>query len=198
MRNDIRTGLHNVDYFKGIPWCAKYIDDANNTITPTIKRVVEGSTEDSFFAETLQTERTIRKCLTLNSIPDKSLDPPIQRVCTFFEIGDGINSFPNIGHGGFVATMLDEEMGILLTMNQTFMNQQTGKDEEITSMTAYLNIKYLAPMRTPGIVLVTAEVTKSEKRKLFVRGVVQDENGKALAEAEVLFIKAKTDPRASI
>jgi thioesterase superfamily protein 4 len=198
MRNDLRTGLDHLEYFKSIPWCAKYVDDPKNTITPTLSRIVEGSTEDSFFAETLRTERTIRKCLTLNSLPDKTLDPPSPKVCTFFELGDGLNSFPNISHGGFVATMMDEEMGILLTVNQTFMNEQTGTDGELTSMTAYLNIKYVAPVRTPGIVLVTAEVTKSEKRKLFVKGLIQNESGKVLAESECLFIKAKSDPRAKI
>jgi thioesterase superfamily protein 4 len=198
MRNDLRTGLGHVDYFKTIPWAAEIIKQPNHTITPTLSRVVKGSTEDSFFAETLQTERTIRKCLTLNTRPDEKSDPPVREVFTFFELGNGVNGFPNISHGGFVATLLDEEMGILLTVNQQHLNKQTGRDDEITSMTAYLNIRYLAPVRTPGIVMGTAKVVKSEGRKLYVRAALEDENRKELAVAECLFIKAKSDPRANI
>jgi thioesterase superfamily protein 4 len=198
MRNDLRTGIGHVDYFKSIPWAAEIIDKPNHTITPTHSRVIKDSTEDSFFAETLQTERTIRKCLTINTRPDDKLDPPIREVFTFFELGNGVNGFPNISHGGFVATMLDEEMGILLTVNQEYLNQQSGTNDEITSMTAYLNIRYLAPVRTPGIVLGTAKVIKSEGRKIYVRGTVEDENRKELAVAECLFIKAKGDPRANL
>jgi thioesterase superfamily protein 4 len=198
MRNDLRAGASHIDYFKSIPWAAQIINNPDHSTTPTLSRVVKGSTEDSFFAETLQTERTIRKCLTLNTRPDDKLDPPVREVFTFFELGDGLNGFPNISHGGFVATMLDEEMGILLTINQEHINQRSGTNDEITSMTAYLNIRYLAPVRTPGIVLGTAKVTKSEGRKMYVRGTIQDENRKELAVAECLFIKAKRDPRATL
>jgi thioesterase superfamily protein 4 len=198
MRNDLRAGLGHIDYFKSIPWCAELINNPNHTTTPTLSRIVKGSTEDSFFAETLQTDRTIRKCLTLNTRPDDTADPPIREVLTFFELGNGLNGFPNISHGGFVATMLDEEMGILLTVNQEHMNKKTAMNSEITSMTAYLNIKYLAPVKTPGIVLGRAKVTKSEGRKIYVRGAIEDENRRELAVAECLFIKAKSDPRAKI
>jgi thioesterase superfamily protein 4 len=198
MRNDIRTGLDNVDYFKSIPWAAEIINQQKYEITPTLSRVVKGSTEDSFFAETLHTERTIRKCLTLSARPSNNSEYPIQEVLTLFELGNGLNGFPNISHGGFVATMLDEEMGILLTVNQEHLNKQTGKNDELSSLTAYINIRYLAPVRTPGIVLGTAKVTKSEGRKIYARGTIEDENRRELAVAECLFIKAKSDPRANI
>ena len=32
-------------------------------------------------------------------------------------VGDGLNGYPQICHGGFVATMLDEVCGILIVLN---------------------------------------------------------------------------------
>jgi thioesterase superfamily protein 4 len=33
------------------------------------------------------------------------------------DLGDGLNGHPKILHGGFVATMLDEVCGVLITLN---------------------------------------------------------------------------------
>jgi thioesterase superfamily protein 4 len=196
MRNDLRAGIEHVNYFKNIPWCRTIIENPTYQTSPTNSRLPKGSTEDSFFAETLQTDRTIRKCLTLNTAPNDTLDPPIREVITFFELGNGVNGFPNICHGGFVATLLDEEMGILLSVNQEYLHREKGEGGDITSMTAYLNMKYLAPVTTPGIVLGRARVVKAEGRKIYIRGAIEDSEGKELTVAECLFIKAKKDPRA--
>jgi thioesterase superfamily protein 4 len=196
MRTDDRAGIEHVKYFKTIPWCRTIIENPAYHTSPTNSRVPKGSTEDSFFAETLQTDRTIRKCLTINTAPDDTLDPPIREVATFFELGNGVNGFPNICHGGFVATLLDEQMGILLSVNQEYLHRENGEGVDISSMTAYLNMKYLAPVMTPGIVLGTAKVEKVEGRKIYIRGAIEDSEGKELTVAECLFIKAKKDPRA--
>ena len=41
----------------------------------------------------------------------------IQEVRTLMDLGNGVNGHPDICHGGFVATVLDEVIGILLTLN---------------------------------------------------------------------------------
>jgi thioesterase superfamily protein 4 len=198
MRTDLRAGIEHVPYFKTIPWCCAIIDNPAYETSPTNSRVPKDSTEDSFFAETLQTDRTIRRCLTLNTAPDAGAEPPIREAVTFFELGNGVNGFPNICHGGFVATLLDEVMGILLTLNQEYLHRVRGESAEITSMTAYLNMKYLAPVRTPAVVLGRARVVKAEGRKMYVRGAIEDSEGKELTVAELLFVKAKRDPRAAL
>ena len=95
-----------------------------------------------------------------------------------------------------MATLLDETMGILLSVNQEFLHRERGEGVEITSMTAYLNMKYLGPVRTPGIVLGRARVEKVDGRKVYIRGTIEDSEGTELTVAECLFIKAKKDPRA--
>lgn len=97
-----------------------------------------------------------------------------------------------------MATLLDEVMGILLSVNQEYLHREKGERVEITSMTAYLNMKYLATVTTPGIVLGRAKVEKAEGRKIYIRGAIEDGEGKELTVAECLFIKARKDPRASL
>jgi thioesterase superfamily protein 4 len=181
--------------FNDIPWCAELIKDPSFEYSPTYSRQPKDSGEDSFFAETLRTDRTIRRCLSVNSLPNPNLNPPIREVRTFLELGSGLNGYPNVCHGGFVATMLDEVMGVLLTVNQQWMKQHRGAGEYITQMTVSLNIKYRRPVKTPGIILAVAKVIKTEPRKWWIRATIEDSRRTELAIGEALFIEAKSDPR---
>ncbi|QDS75736.1 hypothetical protein FKW77_008319 [Venturia effusa] len=201
MCTELRSGNEHIAYFKTIPWCRTLIENPFYHTSSTNSRHPKGTTEDSFFAETLQTDRTIRRCLTLHVTPDDDSSystMPIRTVLTFFEVGDGVNGFPHICHGGFVATLLDEVMGILLSVNQEYLHREKGEPLEITSMTASINVKYLAPVTTPGILLGRAWVERLEKRKIFIRSGIEDGEGKELTVAEALFVKARKDPRASL
>ena len=104
-------------YFRKIPWCANLIDDPAWMPCNTSSRQAKGSTEDSFLAETLKSDRTIRKLLSMHRKAAAEGSPAIQEVRTLIDLGNGVNGHPNICHGGFVATMLDEAIGILLTLN---------------------------------------------------------------------------------
>lgn len=191
-------GTEHAEYFKSIPWCAALINDPKYVASPTVTRKPKTTGEDSFFAKTLKTEDTIIRLLTINSVADPSLDPPIQEVFVFFEVGSGVNGYPDTCHGGFVATMLDEVMGIVLNVNQDYENSKTGRNDNINHMTGYLNTSYLAPVRTPGIILATAKVKKQEGRKLWVDGTLENNERKVLARSESLYIEAKTNPRAHL
>jgi len=92
--------------------------------------------------------------------------------------------------------MLDEVMGIVLNVNQLYENSKTGRSDNINHMTAYLNTGYVAPVRTPGVILATAKVAKQEGRKLWVNGTLEDKERNVLSKSESLYIKPKKDPRA--
>ena len=104
-------------HFRKIPWCANLINDPAWTSCNTSSRQAKGSTEDSFFAETLKSDRTIRKLLSMHRKSAAEGSPAIQEVRTLMDLGNGVNGHPDICHGGFVATMLDEVIGVLLTLN---------------------------------------------------------------------------------
>lgn len=57
------------------------------------------------------------------------------------------------------------------------------------NLTADLRVKYLRPVLTPSVVLVTAKVRDVQKaRKYFVDAEVMDQDGVVLAKGEGLFI----------
>ena len=97
-----------IDQFSSAPWAAALINDPNWTPTRTDSRLPKASGEDSFFAETLATNRTIRALLTLRPVKEEEDYFPYNEIVTIIDLGDGLNGHPQIAHGGFVATMLDE------------------------------------------------------------------------------------------
>ena len=126
-------------YFRKIPWCANLINDPAWTPCNTSSRQAKGSTEDSFFAETLKSDRTIRKLLSMHRKAAAEGSPAIQEVRTLMDLGNGVNGHPDICHGGFVATMLDEVIGVLLTLNLGIeQGQKHGEsvNEPLRSFTA--------------------------------------------------------------
>jgi|TARA_R110002003_G_scaffold44_16_gene3407 hypothetical protein len=110
-------GDATVDQIASVRWAADLIKDPKWTRTRTASRLPKESGEDSFFAETLATDRTIRACLTLR--PTEEIDDELayQEIVTIVQVGDGLNGYPQICHGGFVATMLDEVCGVLIVLN---------------------------------------------------------------------------------
>jgi hypothetical protein len=100
-----------------VPWAADLINDPKWTRTRTASRLPKESGEDSFFAETLATDRTIRACLTLRPTTEVNDDFAYHEIVTIIQVGDGLNGYPQICHGGFVATMLDEVCGVLIVLN---------------------------------------------------------------------------------
>jgi thioesterase superfamily protein 4 len=184
------------------PWCHALISSPHWTPTSTDSRLPKASSEDSFFAETLATDRTIRACLTLRPTaeykdddgePDKWI--VYDEVRTILEIGDGLNGHPKIAHGGFVATMLDEVMGVLITRNiQARVERKKRRGEStaevmscftacrllvvLVRMTLMqmidLNTTYRKPLSTPGILLCTAKFDRRERNKIYLRGTVED------------------------
>jgi len=197
------------------PWCHALISSPHWTPISTESRVPKASSEDSFFAETLGTARTIRACLTLRSPEesgDRTDDTIYQEVRTIFELGDGLNGFPKIAHGGFVVTMLDEVMGVLITTNVQgraerqrraglegdgvmscftacelrSSSRADGSDAEVD-----LNVTYKKPLPTPAVVLCTAKIERRERNKVYMRGTVEDGLGTVFTTAEGMFVETK-------
>lgn len=95
-------------------------------------------------------------------------------------LGPGVNVLPDICHGGLIALMLDEVMGLLMTFHE---NTQT--------VTAKMNIAYRRALPTPGLVLSKAKLVKRKKRKMWVKGEVENGEGGVFASAEALFVELK-------
>ncbi|MCE1178908.1 MAG: PaaI family thioesterase [Micrococcales bacterium] len=94
---------------------------------------------------------------------------------TDFEMGAGYEGPPGHVHGGMIAVVLDQVMGMTAAY--------TGKP----GMTAYLNLTYRRP--TPlGQLGARAWIAGQEDFKTTVRGEMLDADGQVTVEAEGLFV----------
>lgn len=191
--------------FLRIPWSAALINRENVICRVPGSRKSKESGEDTLFAEVLKTPRTIRSCLSFYTRPS-SQQEKIEEVGTLMTIGDGVNGHPGIMHGGIVAAILDEGMGILQACNferDHFAAVSKGKAEGelppsgYSFFTAELKIKYLKPVTTSAPLVVTARYVKREGRKEWLYaeikqrvGVEEDYYGDEIvcATAEALFV----------
>lgn len=178
-------------HFAAIPWCADFMADPAFQITPTRSREPKTSTEDSLFAETLRSIETITAALTLSKHPTSGIPNRIEEVRTFFSLGKGMNGYPHVCHGGMVATMLDETMGLLLSSNKDLENTAIRAE----AVTVYLNVHYLKPVATPQTVVVTAVLRECKGRKHYIDGTLMNESGEVLAKAESLWIALRNNEK---
>jgi acyl-coenzyme A thioesterase PaaI-like protein len=170
-------------HFENIPWCAQLLSSPNIIITPTNSREYKASTEDALFAETFKTDDTISACLSFYSRPAPGLHR-IEEIHTLLTLGYRLNGYPACAHGGIVATIIDEVMGMLLSVNKRLGLIATQGD----TMTAYLNVTYLKPVETPGTVLVSARFKEVMGRKHFLEATIKAGSGEVLSKAEALWI----------
>ena len=171
------------EYFQSILWCARLLDESDFVIIPTVSRQYKESTEDALFAETLKTHDTVRACLSLYKRPAPGV-ARVDEVRMLLSLGYRVNGYPHLCHGGIVATIIDEVMGTLLTVNKDLENATI----RVATVTAYLNITYLKPIATPQTVLVTAKLGKVKGRKHYIEASVKDGSGTVLAKAEALWL----------
>lgn len=108
-----------------------------------------------------------------------------------------------------MATILDEAMGFWLNVNSErahMLAVSTGhKAGELAdgtgAFTAQLNIKYLKPVKAPGLLLAKVRLVKVEGRKIWLRGVITQKSGQVdeldghmieCAVGEALFVEPRT------
>ena len=182
------TGMPTPDldraYFLNIPWCASLLQDPSFTLIPTGSRQPKpSSTEDTAFAETLNTKATIGAYIEFYQKPAPGT-AEINELRTLLSLGYGVNGHADICHGGIVAAILDEVMGNILTRNTQIGNEKIARHH----FTVYLNTTYVRPVKTPQVVLVKSWVKEIKGRKYYTEGVIVDEKGLVLSKGEALFI----------
>ncbi len=173
----------DAEHFRSIAWCRKHLAPANNVVMfdPGCRRV-KASTEDTLYAQTLNTAQTISAFMLFYERPADD-SSPVEELKAFVTLGSGLDGFAGVCHGGIVATILDEVLGLM-----TPLNRKRGAIPPMIYMTAFLNTTYVRPVATPGTYLVTARIVERRGRKLSVEGRIWDENSDVLAKADALFV----------
>ncbi|KAL4865580.1 hypothetical protein BDV12DRAFT_188063 [Aspergillus spectabilis] len=181
--------VDDTSHFRSIPWIAKLLHDSTFISIPIPSRIFKSSTEDSFFSTTINSPSTISACLTQYRHPppnSKLFSPksiPTTEIRIFCALGSDLNGYPGVLHGGMVATLLDECMGLILSLN--LAGGQSGMNGPVT---AYLNTKFVRPIPTPGTVVVSGKIIEAkENRKWKILGEIRDGNETVLAEGEYAY-----------
>lgn len=104
-----------------------------------------------------------------------------EEYCYLLSLGPGIDGLKGRAHGGFNALVLDNITGSLASM----IGNSTAP------ATARLEIDYVGPIDTPGVVLARAWATERSGRKTWVNGVIEDSSGRVLARGRALYIDGK-------
>lgn len=168
-----------------VPWCAELLKDQDLTAYIPPSRRLQPDGADRLYASTLNTKTTISEYVAIYA-PPRDTDAPITELKAILTLGSDLNGFPGVCHGGIVATILDEVMGELITVN---LKHRTIR--RTSYMTAYLNTSYKGKVSTPGTVLVVARMSKLDGRKLFISATVEDGEGAVLTKGDALFIGLK-------
>lgn len=108
-------------------------------------------------------------------------------------LGRGVEGISGTAHGGIIALMLDEVMAHLAS-------EMFGRDN---IMTANLNVEFKRRLDTPRVVLARAymeeggeEVKRGDfrgedRRKVKIRGRIEDGEGGVFAEGTSVFVKLR-------
>lgn len=198
----------DLDHFLSIPWTNSLITAPNVTILPPIRcRQLKESTEDQLFADTFRTPQTILAMLSFHPhqlCSNSSSNRLLPVVSTLFDLGIRLNGYAGVVHGGVVVTIIDESMGIFLSRNQergAFSrdgSMKMGEDGNGDVMTGELKVKFIRPVRTPGVVKVDVKLGKVEGRKYGVLAEMTDSDGVLVARGEGLWIAMKGNQTANL
>lgn len=199
-RTSIMPPSDTRDPFLRIEWTRRLLSRPNiRCLVPPGRQPKPSTGEDTLFAETIKTPRTIRSCISFYTKPDDGVSH-IEEVSTLMTLGDGLNGHVGILHGGIVASILDEAMGTLQMANSERTHLlAVGKgykegelpDPTATSFTAFLNVTYVSPVRTPGPLVVVAKYVKREGRKEWIEAEIKQREGAGEDDEGVEVVRAR-------
>lgn len=149
-------------------------------------RTVLPGLENQFIASTINSKSTISHWLLFHKRQETGKSG-IESLNALITLEDGVTGFPGSLHGGMVSVIFDEVSGLHIVLD----GHVPGTELDKSFRTAYINTSFLKPVLTPATVLVRSWIAKVKGRKHWVRALIEDGNGQALAKAEVLYISIK-------
>ena len=99
-----------------------------------------------------------------------------KRIVGKFILGEAYQGGGGMGHGGIIATLLDEVMG------------KACRFREVRAVTAELNVQYLKPVKVDQEIIVEGFETDVKGRNLFFAGEIRNGAGEILAKGTARFV----------
>jgi|SRR5437660_3576379 len=99
-----------------------------------------------------------------------------RRIVGRFVLGERYQGGGGNGHGGIIATLLDEAMG------------KACRFREVRAVTAELTVEYLKPINVQHEIIVEGRETEMKGRNIFMTGEIRDTAGAVLARSRARFV----------
>ena len=100
-----------------------------------------------------------------------------RRIVGRFVLGERYQGGGGVGHGGIIATLLDEAMG------------KVCRFREVRAVTAELSVQYLKPVSVQDEIIVEGwEEAEQKGRNLFHAGEIRNSAGDVLARGQARFV----------
>ncbi|KAL5358538.1 HotDog domain-containing protein [Aspergillus floccosus] len=185
----------DIEFFSSQHVVATYLNSPLFEPVPFVTRHADrnASTSNSFFSKVLNTDGTnphllamVRKA-TPNLPTNATESDPDPHFIVFVHLGPDLCGFQDTAHGGVLAALLDEALGLCAESNELVSNSQ------VRLYTASLEIAYRAPVFTPSVAVIKTWIRRREGRKCFLEAKLLSEDGKVQVEAKTLYVSARVD-----
>lgn len=191
----------DVDFFASIPFARSYMGRSSSyQPVPFVTRYDKGDSSDKFFSKSINSSDTIPRVLALMRKADPTQLSPTENGSTapscdsdephfvvFCRLESGINGYIDTAHGGVLAALFDETLGLCAESYRVFVSE-----ERELLYTASLEVSYRSPVPTPNVVVIKTWVRRKEGRKWFLEAELLDQNGSLKAEAKSLYIRQRS------
>lgn len=161
-------------------WIQKLLSDPDVQWT---KQVPRGeNTSNAMFEKTLAGPDCIKAHLSFNrptKEPDSIHD---SEECFLMSLGSNVDGMTGRAHGGFDGLVLDQISGSCA---------HHAQPDPIPPATATMTVDYKLPVSTPCVILARSWLIEMTGRKLWIKAVMEDSEGRTLAAAKTLFIRAR-------
>lgn len=198
----------DLDYFNSVPWTKAYLNQQPlfKPVSTPSRAISQSTSDNSFFAKTLKGPSVIshwllmmrRDFVTPSELPKGSIQnaetskviktrSTEQTDCVLLlHLEKDLDGFAGTAHGGLLCAIVDESLSVCVEFHRQLISRSRAP-----LYTAYLNTKFLAPVKTPGDVVVKSWLDKREGRKWLMKAQICDATESVLFEAEGLWISAK-------
>lgn len=165
-------------------WCRKILADPEIQWSKRYEGVEAEKVTNSMFEWTLYWDRGIRAHLTFRR-PCKETDSiaPLEE-CFLISLGDGLDGKTGRSHGGLNSILLDHICGHAA---------HHANPTDASPATATMTVDFKRPINTPCVILARSWPLEASGRKIWVQGVLEDEEGRVLSRAKTLFVVTKAE-----
>ncbi|KAJ5218103.1 uncharacterized protein N7498_000202 [Penicillium cinerascens] len=191
----------DVDFFAKMPFARPYLDKSSSyEPVPFVTRYDKGDLSDKFFNKAINSKDTVprvlafmRKEYSLQSPPadnegsDQSQGLEEPHFVAFCQLESGVSGYINTTHGGVLAALLDETLGLCAETYRVFVSE-----EQEHLLTARLEVSYHSPVPTPSVIVIKTWVKRKEDRKWFLEAHILDHEGSLKVTAKSLYIRLRS------